>query len=168
MKKSAKDASICGIFTCISLVLAFLENLLPPITAYAPGIKIGLPNIITIFLLYRYGLKYTVYVSVARIAVSSIMFGSGISFIYSAAGALLSITVMYILKRLDLFSIPVLSISGAVSHNLAQIFVAAIFMGTEEIIRYFPVLSVTAIISGAFVGITAVLLLKALPNLKFK
>ncbi len=166
MKTYTKKIALLGLFTCLALILSFLETLLPPITAYAPAIKIGLPNVIIIFLLFKFDLKSAAAVSFIRIVLTALLFGSFLSFSYSLAGAVLSLAVMYILKRLDLFSLPVLSVAGALSHNIAQVSVAAIMMGTKEILYYLPVLCLSALISGVLVGLTATLLIKTLKNVK--
>ncbi len=165
MKTLTKKTALLGLFTSFALILSFLEALIPPLFTYAPGIKIGLPNIIIIFLLYRSNFKSAAAVSFIRIIITSLLFGSVMSFIYSAAGAALSLSVMYILKRLNLFSLPVISVVGALCHNLAQIAVAALLLGTG-LIYYLPILSLSALISGIFVGIIATLLIKSLKNVK--
>ena len=166
MKTVSKKTAFLGLFTALALILSFFEALLPPIFTYAPGIKIGLPNIIIVFLLYRFDFKSAAAVSFVRIIVTALLFGSVMAFIYSIAGAALSITVMYLLKRLNAFSTPVISVVGALCHNIAQIAVAAILLGSKQLLFYLPVLSVSALISGILVGLLAALLIKALKNIK--
>ncbi len=165
MKTLTKKTALLGLFTSIALILSFLEALIPPLFTYAPGIKIGLPNIIIIFLLYRSDFKSAAAVSFIRIIITALLFGSVMSFIYSAAGAALSLSIMYLLKYLNLFSLPVISVVGALCHNLAQIAVAALLLGTG-LIYYLPILSLSALISGVFVGIIATLLIKLLKSVK--
>lgn len=162
MKTTAKRVAVLGLFTCLALILSFLETLLPPLTAIAPGVKIGLPNVIIIFLLIRLDFKSAAAVSIVRIMLASLLFGTAVSFVYSLAGAVLSLIIMYLLKKSDLFSLPVISIVGALSHNAAQIGVAALLMHTKELFYYLPVLCLSALISGVLVGLTALLLIKAL------
>ncbi len=164
MKTHTKQIAFLGLFTSLALILSFIEAMLPPVFTYAPGIKIGLPNIILIFLLYHFSFKSAAAVSFVRIIITTLLFGSAMSFIYSIAGATLSLTVMYFLKRFNAFSIPVISVVGALCHNIAQITVAAILLGTKQLIYYFPALSLSALISGVSVGLLAVLLIKAFKN----
>lgn len=165
MKTLTKKTALLGLFTALALILSFLEALLPPLFTYAPGIKMGLPNIIIIFLLYRFDFKSAATVSFIRIFITALLFGSAISFIYSVAGATLSILVMYLLKHTDIFSMPVISIVGALCHNIAQILVASIILGTG-FVYYLPVLSISALISGLIIGILATILIRLLKNLK--
>lgn len=166
MKTRTKKIALLGLFTSLALILSFIEVMFPPVFTYAPGIKIGLPNIIIIFLLYRFDFKSAAAVSFVRIIITALLFGSAISFIYSIAGATLSLIVMHFFKRFNAFSIPVISIVGALCHNIAQIIVAAILLGTKQLIYYFPALSLSALISGISVGLLAVLIIKAFKNVK--
>ncbi len=166
MKSITKKTALLGLFTALALILSFLEALIPPLFTYAPGIKTGLPNIIIVFLLYRFNFKSAAAVSLVRILVTAMLFGSVMSFLYSLAGAVLSITVMLLLKRSGAFSVPIISIVGALCHNIAQIGVAAVLLGSKQIIYYLPVLSISALISGIFVGLLAALLIKILKNIK--
>lgn len=166
MRKNIQGVTLVGIFAALAIILSFLETLLPPITAYAPGIKIGLPNVIIIFLLYRYGFKISALVSFIRLIVSSLLFGTPVSFIYSLAGAVLSLLVMALIKRFKLFSTPVTSVIGALCHNIAQICVAAFLLSSHHLIYYLPVLSLSALISGLLVGLAAALLIKNTKKIK--
>ena len=160
MKIKSKNTAFLGLFTALALILSFLEALIPPIFTYAPGIKIGLPNIVIIFLLYRFGLKNAAIVSLVRIIITAMLFGSAISLLYSFAGAVLSLIFMYLLKKANLFSVPCISIVGAILHNLAQICVAVVLMGTSQLFFYLPVLLLSGLISGILVGILSAYLIK--------
>ncbi len=168
MRKNIKVITLGGLFAALAIILSFLETLLPPITAYAPGIKIGLPNVIIIFLLYRYNFKFAATVSIIRLVVVSLLFGTPISFIYSLSGATLSLLIMVIFKRLKIFSMPIISIIGALCHNIAQIGVAALLLSTKQLIYYLPVLSLSALISGLLVGLAATLLIHHTKSIKIK
>lgn len=161
MKKISKKTAFLGLFTALALILSFTEALIPPIFTFAPGIKIGLPNIIIILLLYRFSFKSAALVSIVRIVITAILFGSAVSLIYSIAGASLSLLVMWALKKANIFSIPSISIVGAILHNIAQICVAIFLLGTAQLIFYLPVLLLSGLISGVLVGILSAYLIKA-------
>ena len=55
MRNKAKNVAFLGLCTALALILAYVELLLQPLFPTIPGIKMGLPNIIIIFLLYRRG-----------------------------------------------------------------------------------------------------------------
>lgn len=160
--KISKKTAFLGLFTALTLILSFAEALLPPVFTYAPGIKIGLPNIIIIFLLYRFSIKSAAAVSLVRILITAMLFGSALSLAYSLAGAALSLIVMWLLKRINVFSVPAVSIVGAIIHNLAQICVAVALMGTAQLFYYLPILLLSGLISGVLVGILAAYLIKVM------
>lgn len=162
MNRTAEKVALLGVLTSVALVLSYLESILPPIWAAVPGIKVGLPNVVIIFLLYRYGAKEAAIVSFIRIFIVSLLFGNVMSMAYSFAGAFLSIVLMAICKKIKVFSTVGTSIVGGVAHNAGQILVAIFLFDTVQIGYYMIILAITGTIAGVFVGIAGALLLKKL------
>ena len=54
----------------------------------------------------------------------------------------------------------VVSVFGAIGHNIGQIVIACFIMGTFQIIWYLPILMISAIITGTFTGVAAQTALK--------
>lgn len=160
MKHQSKKIAFLGLCAGVALVLAYVEALLPPLYAAVPGIKLGLPNIAIIFILYRFGLREAAAVSLIRIVAVSLLFGNPMTFAYSVAGAFLSLLVMTVLRKLDLFSIVGVSVAGAVFHNVGQILTAMVLLGTAELGYYLIVLAVTGTISGILVGLCGAMAVK--------
>ncbi len=161
MKNSRKIAFL-GLCTAISLILAYLEALLPPLWAAVPGIKMGLPNIMLIFLLYRFSLKEAAAVSLVRLLAAALLFGNAMTLAYSLAGAVLSLGVMALLKKIDRFSMVGVSLAGGVFHNLGQVLVAMLVLETAEIGYYMIILTLTGTLAGILVGLAGALVLKYL------
>ena len=153
MKKKSQKIALMGLCTAVAMVFAWVESLLPPLVAAVPGIKLGLPNIAIIFILYRYGLKEAAAVSFVRIVAVSLLFGNPMTFAYSVVGAVLSLTVMTLLKKFDFLSMVGVSVAGGVMHNVGQILTAMLLLETAELGYYLIVLAVTGTISGIFVGL---------------
>lgn len=164
MKKNSSTKSIAflGISASVALLLSYIEFLLPPLFAAVPGIKIGLPNVIIIFVLYAVGAKAAAGVSFVRLCVSSLLFGNPVMFAYSAAGAVLSFLIMIVLKKTDKLSAVGVSVAGGVAHNMGQIFVAMLLLNTPQIAYYMIVLTVTGTVSGVFIGLCGAYLVKRL------
>ena len=162
MNRTAKKVALLGVLTSVALVLSYVESILPPIWAAVPGIKVGLPNVVIIFLLYRYGVKEAAIVSFIRIFIVSLLFGNVMSMAYSFAGAILSIVLMAICKKIKVFSTVGTSIVGGVAHNAGQILVAIFLFDTVQIGYYMIILAITGTIAGVFIGIAGALLLKRL------
>ena len=153
MKSKAKSTACLGMCVSLALVLAYVEILVPPIITAAPGIKMGLPNIIIIFMLYKRGVGSAIAVSFLRILLVSVLFGNVMSLSYSLAGGILSLAVMIILKKTDFLSPIGVSVAGGVAHNIGQILMAMLLLQTKELGYYMIILTVTGIVSGAIIGL---------------
>ncbi len=167
MNVKLKRTAFVGLMASLALVLSYFEFLLPPLFSAFPGIKMGLPNIVIIFALYKFGTKEAALVSFIRLACSALLFGSVLTFAYSLSGALLSFTVMAILKKLGIFSTVGVSVVGAISHNIGQIIVAICLLGRIELGFYLLVLTISGTVAGILVGLAGVLLLKLMQKAKF-
>ena len=164
MRPITKKIALLGLCTAVALVLAYIEVLLPPLFNAVPGIKIGLPNIIIIFVLYRFGFKEAAVVSLVRMIAVSFMFGNLMALIYSLAGASLSMLVMVILKKMRFLSVVGVSVAGGVFHNVGQILAAMLLLGTTELGYYLIVLTVTGTVSGIFVGLCGAIIVQQIPK----
>lgn len=144
----------------VALLLSYVETLIPTIYPAVPGIKLGLPNVIAVFVLYRFGVAEAALVSFVRVAISSMLFGTPLIFFYSIAGAALSIAVMAILKRVDFLSAVGVSAAGGISHNLGQILLAMLLLNTAELGYYMVILAISGAISGTCVGLCGGIMIK--------
>lgn len=161
-----KRIAFLALSTTLALILSFVESQIPALVAI-PGIKVGLPNIVMVFLLYVVGWKETITVSFIRIFIVSILFGNIQSLTFSLAGALLSLLCMILLKKLNWFSCITVSITGGIFHNVGQIIAACLWTNTAEIaFFYLPVLLVSGTIAGAIIGIIAGVVVKRLQKWK--
>ena len=134
------------------MILSFVESQIPPLSTI-PGVKIGLANIVTVFLLYKLGIKEAVTVSVIRVLLSALLFGSFVSLMYSAFGAVSALIIMIPAKRFTPFSPIGVSVLGAVAHNAGQILAALILLGNAAIVYYLIPLTVSGLIAGILVGL---------------
>ncbi|MBR6551818.1 MAG: Gx transporter family protein [Clostridia bacterium] len=165
MRNKTRRIALLGVLTSVALVLSYLEVMLPPISTAVPGIKMGLPNIIIIFVLYKFGLKEAVTVSLIRVFIVSLLFGNVMTLSYSVAGAVLSLGLMTLFKKINLFSQIGVSIIGGIAHNLGQILVAIFLFDTIQIGYYMIVLAITGTIAGVVIGIISSILVKKLEKL---
>ena len=163
MQRPAKKIALLGLCTAVAMVLAYAELLLPPLFTAVPGIKLGLPNIAIILVHYRVGAKEAALVSLVRMTAISMLFGTPVTFLYSLAGGILSLGAMTLLKKTDLFSTVGVSVAGGVLHNVGQILMAMLLLGTAELGYYLVVLAVTGTISGILIGIASGLAVKRIP-----
>ncbi len=147
----SKRVARYALLTALAMALSWLESLVP-LSMAAPGMKLGLTNIVVVFALYRMSLRDAAALSLVRVLLVSMTFGNAYSFAYSLAGAVLSLAVMAALKRTGKFSILGVSIAGGVGHNLGQVAVAMAVLGTARLAWYLPALLVSGTLAGAAVG----------------
>ncbi len=165
MSKKTKKIALLGILTGVALILSYVEAILPPLYPAIPGIKVGLPNIVIILALYKYGFKEATVISLIRVFIVALLFGNVMTLAYSVAGAVLSILLMGLFKKLDFFSEVGVSIIGGVFHNIGQILVAIILLNSTLIGYYMIILAITGTVAGAFIGIAGSVLVKRLKNI---
>lgn len=161
---NVKKLTTLSISVALGLILSFVESQIPAFVA-VPGVKIGLSNIVTVFLLYKFGWREAGAVSLVRVFLSSLLFGSAVSLIYSFSGFLFSFVIMLIMKKTAVFSELGVSVCGGIFHNVAQILMAMLIMENEKISLYLPALLISGTVAGAVVGIAAALLLRKLEKI---
>ncbi len=158
---NTKKLTFLSLSVALSMILSFIESQIPPFVAI-PGIKLGLSNAVTVFLLYTYTWREAGAVSLIRVLLSSLLFGSPVSLIYSLAGAAVSFTVMACAKLVPIFNEISVSTLGGVFHNAAQTVVACIVMENVGIASYLPVLILSGTLAGVGVGLISGILVKKL------
>ncbi|MBE6160037.1 MAG: Gx transporter family protein [Lactobacillales bacterium] len=137
----------------LSVVLSIFESLIPIINGSIPGLKLGFANIVILFILYRYKFKDAIYLSILRvILVALLRTGFGINFIFSLVGAILSVSAMFIFKKLK-FSIITVSVMGSIFHIIGQIITTIILLDTFNLIYYLPYLIIFSVITGFIIGV---------------
>ena len=153
--------AITGILTAGAIVIGIIESFIPSIGI--PGVKLGLANIIILITLYELGIVEALFVDLARVFIVGLLRGTifTMGFFMSLTGAIFSLAVMILFYLLiKKFSIIGVSVIGALFHVFGQILVAWLFLSTPYILYYLPVIAISAIITGVFVGITANLVIR--------
>lgn len=145
-----KKLTMLAMLTAVSLVIFMIEVQLPPLTPI-PGIKLGLANIVTLITLARFGRREAFLVLMLRIILGSVFAGQMMSLMYSLAGGVLCFIVMAALvgTKIPLW---VMSVFGAMAHNAGQVIVAIAITRLEQITAFIPLLIISAVITGAFTG----------------
>ena len=161
-----KRVAFLGLSIALAMILSFVESQIPALVAI-PGIKVGLPNLVIVFLLYRIGWKEAMIVSVIRTLLVSMLFGNIQLLTFSVAGAALSLASMILLKKTNWFSTITVSIVGGIFHNVGQIVAAIIWTQTAGIVTYLPVLLISGTIAGAVIGLVSGMLVERLKKWRF-
>ncbi len=159
-----------AVLTAVAFVLSWIEAILP-FHIGIPGVKLGLCHIVTLFAVYRLSAWESAAVSAVRVGLAALLFGSVASLAYSAAGALLSLALMLLLRHIrhrdgrEVFSPLGVSILGGVAHNIAQLATAALLMQTAAVMTYLPVLLLAGMGTGAVIGAVASLVMNRLDKM---
>lgn len=158
-----------ALLAAYAIGLHSIERLIPsPI----PWLRFGFANIITLTTLFLYGLKAGMTVTLIRVFVGSLFTGTflGPAFALSLAGGIASTLVMWSAKVLaGRFLSPMgLSLLGALSHNVAQLFMAYLFFvkRLEAILFISPIIILMGTLSGAINGTVTGLVLKRISESK--
>ncbi len=144
-----------ALLTAVALILFVIEAQIPaPVPI--PGIKLGLANIITLVALYLYGPRSALAVLLTRILLGSFFAAQMMTLFFSLAGGLLCFAVSALLyRRFSVKTCWILSMIGAIFHNIGQILVAMAVTGTPDVLWYLPPLLVSGLITGCFTGFAA-------------
>ena len=162
-KMTTKKTAQLGVYIALAMILSYVESLIP-FSFGIPGIKLGLTNVVTVIMMYTYGIPGALGVAELRAVLSGFMFGNAFSIIYSVAGCVLSFIFMYILKKTNHFAIISVSAAGGFMHNVGQLIVAANVVKTYSVIYYAPVLIIAGVFTGIIIGIVSDEIVKRIGN----
>ena len=149
-----KHIAYLGLLLTLALILSYVESLIP-IFVSVPGVKLGLANLVVLICLYAYPSKYTFVISIMRVMLAGLLFGSMFSILYSLAGAFFSLIVMLFAKKILKMGVLGVSVLGGVFHNMGQLLVAIMVVSNYRIGYLFPYLLLSGIITGAVIGFIA-------------
>ena len=152
-KDKVNQMTLCAILISMALVLSYIEHFIPmQMLIPLPGIKLGLANVVTLMALFFLGQKSAFTILILRCILGSV-FGGGISGLaFSMTGGILAMSVMCIFKQCKGISVYGVSILGAAAHNIGQILVATLIMGSVYVVGYLPYLLMVSVFTGMATG----------------
>ena len=152
-----------ALFVALAMVLSYVEALIP-FNFGIPGVKLGLANLVVLTALYVLDAKTAFAISVIRILLISVTFGSIAALFYSLAGGILSYFVMLLLTKIKGFSCIGVSVAGGVTHNIGQLLIAMLVIESLSLSYYLPVLMIAGVITGLLIGLVAKPVIAALSD----
>jgi heptaprenyl diphosphate synthase len=157
---TAEDHHIAKL-TALAIGLHMIEAVIP---SPLPGVKPGIANIVTLFVLQKYGFTTAAWVSLLRVFASSLLLGQFLSptFILSLSGALLSLGALFLAQHLPkkYFSVISLSILAAFAHITGQLMIVRFWLIPHTGIVYLiPVFALAAMIFGLINGLVTLKLI---------
>ncbi len=151
-KSSAEKVAFMGIMLATALLLAWLEGLIPPVAGMPAGVKLGLSNIVTMYCLLFAGLPQALLLAALKSGFVLLTRGATAG-ILSLAGGAMSVAAMALLKRAGRSpSYAALSVTGALTHNLAQLAAVSFLLRSAAFVYYLPVLVVSGVVMGLVTG----------------
>ena len=155
MPLKTKKLVLLSLLTAIALTIFMVEAQIPALVPI-PGIKMGLANIVTVFVVFAIGSKEAAAVLFSRIFLGAVFAGNFSTIFYSAAGGGCAIAVTILLKKiLTKKQLWVAGALGAIAHSVGQMAMAIAITATPGLIAYLPVMIVVSILSGTFTGLCA-------------
>lgn len=158
-KTMSNRVALYGLLIALAFVLSYIEMLFP-VYLGAPGVKLGLANLVTVIALYGLGIREAFAINLVRVILSGFTFGNMASILFGLAGAALSLLLMALCKQFQLLDMTGVSILGGVAHNIGQFLVAAFVTKTFGVFSYLPVLLIAGTVAGALIGLLGGLILK--------
>ena len=152
-----------ALLAALAITIHIIESAFP---SPLPGIKPGLANVITLFAFIRYGWKIALQVSLLRVLLSSLVFGTFLSptFLLSFSGAfvsLLTLIIVHLLMKWPLWNHPHYqpsaigyAVLAAMGHMSGQFFVAwYFFIPHPGLFKLLPIFMTFAVLLGIVSGI---------------
>lgn len=153
-----KKLTLLGLLSTISIIFGYIEMLFP-IPLPIPGIKLGLGNIAVLVSLYLFGNSSSLFIMIIKVVITSLLFATPLTFIYSFAGGILSLIIMIIMKKFN-FNIITVSIGGGIFHNIGQLLTASVILKNINILYYLPILIIVGSVMACAVGLASKIVIK--------
>lgn len=153
--KTTKEDHHIAKLTALAIGLHVIEAMFP---SPLPGVKPGIANIITLYVLVQYGFGTAAWVSLLRVFASSLLLGQFLSptFVLSLSGALFSLGILLIARHLprQYFSVITLSVLAAIAHIAGQLIVVRLWLIPHTGIAYLiPIFASAALFFGVVNGL---------------
>ena len=163
MKLTTNALTRCAMLTALALGLSWMESAFP-LSALIPlpGVRLGLANIVTLFVLYALGSPSALLILLSRCILGSTFAGNMNALIFSVFGGVTALACMVALSRSRRLSVYGVSIGGAAAHQCGQIAAAMLTLGNAAPLYYLPVLLFVSVFTGTLTGLIVALLFRAL------
>ena len=157
---TAEDHHIAKL-TALAIGLHLLEAVFP---SPLPGVKPGIANIVTLYVLYQYDFATAAWVSLLRVFASSLLLGHFLSptFVLSLSGAIVSLSTLFLIQRLpkQYFGAISLSVIAAFAHIAGQLILVRFWLIPHAGVSYLiPIFALAALIFGVINGVITAKLL---------
>ncbi len=156
---AAQKVAVFGVCAALALALSFFESLLPPLFSLPVGVKLGLSNVVTMTCAATVGMPCALAVTVVKGLFAGLTRGF-VAMMMSLAGGIISAVVVSLLMKVRIGYL-VISVIGAIVHNMAQLTMSILFVSNTAVFIYAPVLIFLGIIAGCITGSILCLLVRS-------
>jgi heptaprenyl diphosphate synthase len=154
---SLREITALSLMLSLIFVLSIFEGMLPPLPFH---MRFGLSNVVTMYALFFVGRRAAF--TLAALKSAAVLLTRGpVAGLLSLSGGLLSLCAIALLAAAwKGASYYLLSVAGAVTHNMAQLAAASWLASTNLLFFLLPVMVIAGVIAGS---LTAVLLRLVMP-----
>ena len=143
-----KKMTHMAMYASLAVVLSIFESFIPFFDGYTiPGMKLGLANIVILYVLYTYSFKEAFCIALLKVFIVALC-RTGF---FSLLGSVFSVSAMGFVKRINIFSILGVSIVGSFTHCLGQLFIAY-FLLDIHLLSYLPFMLLLSVPTGILTG----------------
>ncbi len=160
--RRTKKMALMALFFAITVVLSFFEASLPPVPLFPPGVKLGLANVIVMFVLLCIGKGEAFTIIMLKSIFVFITRGSMAGFLSLCGGVCAFLGIITLMGVIGKRHTP-LCLIGGVLHNVGQFLGISLVLGGFVFLAYLPALVLAGVLAGMA---TAVLLNRVVPALK--
>lgn len=96
---ATRHVAFMGLSLVLATLVVYVERVLPSPVPAVPGIKLGVANIVPLFLMYRAGGRASFGLNVLRCLLSGLLFTGAWGMLYALSGAIVSFGAMAAAKR---------------------------------------------------------------------
>lgn len=150
-RERIRRIALTSLLSAVALVLSYLEAMIP-LPVSLPGVKLGLANVAVAVGLVLDGPVTGAAVALVKALASGLLFGSPMMLAYSLGGTALAYLGMLALSRVPGMGLVPVCMLGAILHNVGQLAVAALALGTPAVFASLPPLAVAACATGSLTG----------------
>ena len=150
-----------GVLAALAVVIGWVETFIPLPLPIA-GVKLGLANIVVLVTLQLIDVRAAALVALVKVLAAGFLFGNPLMMLFSAMGTLLAFAVMVVLLRVPGLHVAVVSAAAAMAHNMGQLAVAQLVLGTPLVWYSAPFMLLAACLTGSLCGFAAAWTLDAL------
>ena len=154
MKSSGevRTMAFMSLMLAAAVMLTALESILPPLPFAPPGIRLGLANVVTMYVLFFIGKKHALMLIILK-SVFVMLTRGVIAGILSITGGVLSVSVIILLSFASKkTSYILLSAAGAMAFNFGQFAAASFILSTNILAIYWPLIIIFGVVLGSITG----------------